>query len=269
MDNDNNYNSFGPNPGPNPMPYGPAPEPAANSINQPYSHSANTPLQGNQVIAKDALETQKNRSILWIIITIICALTAITFIGLFIWMYNKWSDADTNVTGQIDAAVAVARSDAIAETEKEFEEREKYPYKMFSGPADLGSLTFEYPKTWSLYEEEDASNSGNEFKAYLNPDKVPPVNSENPIALRVMILNEAYDSYVQKYQSEVEDGRMSLTVTPIGGSNANIYKGLLDNDFQGIAAIFKIRDKTVVIQTDALVFESDFNRILSTVKYNS
>ena len=236
--------------------------------NQPYSHSAETPLQGNQIIPKDALQTQKNRSILWIIITIISGLTALTFIILFIWMYGKWNDADTNVQGQINSAVAIARSEATEKAEREFEEREKNPYKIFSGPADLGSLTFEYPKTWSLYEEEDASTN-NDFSAYLNPDKVPPVNSENPIALRVMILNESYDSYIQSYQSKVEDGSMTLTVSPVGGTNANIYKGKLDNDFQGIAAILKIRDKTVVIQTDALLYENEFNYILSTVSYNS
>ncbi|MBQ3468160.1 hypothetical protein IJH19_01305 [Candidatus Saccharibacteria bacterium] len=264
---DNNFQpTFSPGPGPSQTP---SPAPAADMANQPYSHSATTPLQGNQVIPKDALETQKNRSILWIIVTVVSVLTALTFIGLFIWMYSKWSDADTNVNGQIDRAVAIARSEAIAETEQTFEEREKYPYKMFSGPADLGSLTFEYPKTWSLYEEEDASSGNSEFSAYLNPDKVPPVNSNNPIALRVKIFNEGYDSYIQSYQSKVEDGTMTLTVAPVGGANANIYKGLLENDFQGIAAVLKIRDKTVVIQTDALVFENDFNKVLETVKYNS
>lgn len=236
--------------------------------NQPYSHSAETPLQGNQIIPKDALETQKNRSILWIIVTVISSLTALTFIGLFIWMYAKWNDSQINVEGQIEAAVATARSDATEKAEREFEEREKNPYKIFSGPADLGSLTFEYPKTWSLYEEEDAS-ANNDFSAYLNPDKVPPINSNNPIALRVMILNESYDSYIQGYQGKVEDGSMTLTVMPVGGANANVYKGELDNDFQGIAAVLKIRDKTVVIQTDAMLYEAEFNHILSTVSYNS
>lgn len=242
------------------------PAPGINLENQPYSHSAETPLTGNQVIPKDALQTQKNRSILWIIVTIISGLVAITFIGLFIWMYNKWNDADTNVNGQIESAVAIARSEAIAETEKTFEEREKKPYKTFSGPADLGSLNFEYPKTWSLYEAEDASKGG-EYYAYFNPDKVLPI-SENPLALRVMILSEAYDSYIQNYQGKVEDGSMTLTVAPVGGSNANIYRGLLENDYQGIAAVLKIRDKTVVIQTDSLVFTDDFNTILNTVSYN-
>lgn len=241
---------------------------SATSENQPYSHSAITPLQGNQIIPKDALEAQKSRSTLWIIITIICALTAATFIGLFIWMYSKWSDAETNVNGQISAAVAVARSEAIAETEQTFEEREKYPYKMFSGPTDLGSLTFEYPKTWSLYEEKDASSGNSEFVAYLNPDKIPPLNQSNPLALRVSIISRSFDDYIKQYQSKVENGKMTLTVSPVGGANANIYRGEINNDFQGIVAVLKIRDKTVVLQTDALIFESDFDNILNSVKYN-
>jgi hypothetical protein len=41
-------------------------------------------------------------------------------------------------------------------------EREKYPYKTFSGPEDYGKLTFEYPKTWSVYIAA-AANKGGDF----------------------------------------------------------------------------------------------------------
>jgi hypothetical protein len=68
----------------------------------------------------------------------------------------------------------------------------------------------------------------------------------------------------------VKNGKMSLAVRPVGGENANVYTGELPNtsDLQGIAAIFKIRDKTAVIQTDAMLFADDYYKILDSVKYN-
>ena len=38
----------------------------------------------------------------------------------------------------------------------------------------------------------------------------------------------------------------------------------------GIVCIFKIRDKTALLQTDSSnVFRADFERILSTIRFNS
>ena len=214
------------------------------------------------------VETLKHRTFLWMIITIVAALVAVTFIGLFIWMYTKWDSAQTDVDGQIKAAVAVAEANAIAETERTFEEREKYPYSLFAGPSDYGSLTFEYPKTWSLYEEKDARDNRSDYTAYLNPDKVPPLDSSTPLALRVQILTQSFDSYINNYTSRVANGDLTLTVIAVGGSNANLYRGKFDNNFNGLAAVFKVRDKTVVLRTDAELFEADFMSVLSTVSYN-
>ena len=102
------------------------------------------------------------------VVIVIVSLIAVTFIGLFIWMFVQYNDVQTDVDGQIAAAVAVAKDEQAMEDEAEFLEREKYPYKTFSGPTDYGQLTFEYPKTWSVYVAKDAANGG-DFEAYFNP----------------------------------------------------------------------------------------------------
>jgi len=33
--------------------------------------------------------------------------------------------------------------------------------------------------------------------------------------------------------------------------------------------IFKIRDKTAIMQTDSVLFEADYNTLLSTVQFNA
>jgi len=63
---------------------------------------------------------------------------------------------------------------------------------------------------------------------------------------------------------------MSVAVRPVNGENANIYTGQLPgtDKLQGIAAVLKVRDKTAVIQTDAMVFEEDFYTLLDSVQFN-
>lgn len=241
----------------------PVPQPAQGYAQQPGAIKAPTPKDAQAMIA-----AQSNRALIWTVISVISMIIAVTFIGLFIWMASQYDDSKKNIEGRIDAEVIQAKNQQALELETEFENREKSPYKMFTGPSDYGSLSFEYPKTWSLYEQRD-SRAGGDYQAFINPDKVPPVDGENPIAVHVMILNVSFDEYISDYESDVEDGTMTLTIRPVGGTNANMYRGELDNEFIGIATVFKLRDKTVVIQTDANVFEEDYIRILDTVQFNS
>ncbi len=212
---------------------------------------------------------QRDAKLPWIIGTVVATLIAITFIGLFIYAFSEWNTVRTDVNGQITAAVATAVSEKTDELELQFAQREKLPYNLFAGPADYGELSFDYPKTWSVYEAEDAVNGG-DYEAYLNPDKVYPVSDSNINALRVLIKNQAYDNYVTTYDNYVKNGKLSVAVRPINGENANIYTGELPNTdkLQGSAAVFKLRDKTVVLQVDSEVFYDDFYKILDSVRYN-
>lgn len=200
---------------------------------------------------------------------IVVSLLAVLFIGLFIWMTLKWSEASTNVQGKIDVAVAEAKNQLQAKLENEFAEKEQYPFLTFSGPADFGSLTFEYPKNWSVYIPDDASRGG-EFNAYLNPGQVNVVSDTTIMALRVSIRTEQIDSVLEDYNRKVQDGEMTVASKVVNKVNVNVFTGKLDNDYQGIVCIFKIRDKTAILRTDSSnVFRENFEKILSTIRFNS
>lgn len=277
MDNDSFYNpdpnapaNFSAGAAPNapaPDSAGPAPQPVMAHSSQNYQPAMPTtePIQPMGAAPKKSLFS--NMSTFQMVILIIVSLLAVTFIGLFIWMLVMWLGAKSDVDGQIDAAVNTAVSQTEARLAAEYEEQQKYPYSVFTGPSDLGSLSFEFPKTWSVYVAQNGI--GGDYEAYLNPDLVSPVGTDTINALRVSIKNQSIDNVSRNYENLLRQNVITVETRPIGGQPANVYTGALSNNIQGIAAVFKIRDKTAILQTDALVFKDDFTHVLDSVKYNS
>ncbi|MDO4526621.1 MAG: hypothetical protein Q4B87_00830 [Candidatus Saccharibacteria bacterium] len=245
------------------------------------SNVAQNPITGAPMLMQaPAPENGRKKDVASIVKTIVIialSLLSVTFIGLFIWMFTQYNAARTDTDGQIAAAVADAVDKNTMKLEEEFTEREKYPYNTFAGPADYGELTFEYPKTWSVYIGKDASKGG-DYEAYLNPLEVNTVANTTLMGLRVSIMTQAFDDVVNRYQSEItgEEPKMRLDTITIGQAEqggtttANRYTGTIPGtEFSGIVIIFKIRDKTAVLQTDSMLFEGDFNNIIKTVRFNA
>lgn len=243
--------------------------PASANVNNLLNKDFNMMTDEEKKEAERIARAKNRVDLLKTIGLIVVSLLAVLFIGLFIWMTLKWSEASTNVQGKIDVAVAEAKNQLQAKLENEFAEKEQYPFLTFSGPADFGSLTFEYPKNWSVYIPDDASRGG-EFNAYLNPGQVNVVSDTTIMALRVSIRTEQIDSVLEDYNRKVQDGEMTVASKVVNKVNVNVFTGKLDNDYQGIVCIFKIRDKTAILRTDSSnVFRENFEKILSTIRFNS
>ena len=213
----------------------------------------------------------KVASILKTISVVVLSLTTLTFLGLFIWMTIQYNEASTLSQSQIDDAVAAAVMQQALDDEAEFAEREKEPYRDFAGPADYGQLSFEYPKTWSVYIASDASKGG-DYEAYLNPIEVNPISSSTINALRVKIRDKDFESVAQEYQKYLtqKDAQLSVASVTVGGTSANRYTGTIPGtELSGVIVIFKIRDKTAILQTDSMLFLDDFNKLLDTVQFNA
>lgn len=213
---------------------------------------------------------KRHYTVILSIILVLMTAVAIVFIWLYIQKYSEWETARNDVDSQIDVAVAMARAETTTKLEEEFAEREKYPYRTFAGPADYGSLTFEYPQTWSVYIAHDVIEGG-DFEAYMNPVQVEPVSRETINALRITIRDEAFDYAVREYTDMVgrEDSTLALSTRNVGGTLANLYIGDLPDGIRGAMVAFKLRDKTVMLQTDADLFIDQFYKILDTVTFNS
>ena len=257
-------------PGMAPQP--PAPQSTVNNMRPIVGYTDSGQPMVQQVVA--APTPKRDFGSLIKTIAIVClSLISVTFIGLFVWMMSQYNDARTDVDGQIDAAVRTAVDDKTMQLELDFAEREKYPFRTFAGPVDYGELTFEYPKTWSVYISADAAKGG-DFQAYFNPIEVNPISDSTINALRLQILNESTDEVLERYQKYVEKKDSNLSVESVtigdGSITANRYTGTLpDSELSGYVVIFKIRDKTAVIRTDSTLFADDYNTLLSTVRFNA
>ena len=129
-------------------------------------------------------------------------------------------------------------------------------------------MSLKYPKTWSAYVAKDASQGG-EYDAYLHPAEVPPVGNANTIfALHVQIKSESFETADNRYKSLVQSGKLTTSVISVGGVDATRYDGTFANNLVGSAVIFKIRDKTVTIETGAEIYRDDFAKILNTITFN-
>ena len=202
----------------------------------------------------------------WMVGTIGCLVLFLIAGSLAIWMYMMYTQEKSNVDGRIAVEVAKAKSEQAEADQKTYSEEAKNPRIEFVGPSEYGRLTFMYPKTWSVYIDKDGTDRG-DYRALLHPTTVPSLsNDASRFAFRVEILNKNLDDVLNTYQSKLKKGELTSSSVEANGIAATRLDGAFDKDLRGAAILFKLRDKTVRLSTDADTFKPDFQTILNTIK---
>lgn len=207
-----------------------------------------------------------------LVATILLSVLLVVAAGGFIWAYMEMTDWRNNGQAKIDAAVAEAKDQQYKDDEAHFNEEEKKPNRVYQGPADMGSVRFNYPKTWAGYV---AKSDNNGLEVYFNPLLVSTVNAGvTPYALRVQVTNDAYSDVLEDYQSLVEDGVATASTIILGktddfaGYEGVRVDGQLTDTINGSVVIFKVRDKTLRIYVDSQDYMNDFNEtILKSLRF--
>jgi hypothetical protein len=177
------------------------------------------------------------------------------------WAYGERSDYKDNVNAKIDEALVVARQQISTKKDTEFAEKEKQPYKTYTGPSAYGSIRIDYPKTWSSYVADNGD--GDPFvNGYFYPNTVPNVATDNQtFALRLEVTQQSYDQIMANYQSQIEDGKVSVSafkaakVPNVIGSRLD---GAVEDEMNGVMILLPMRDKTLKLWTNSTQFKSDF-----------
>ena len=194
------------------------------------------------------------------------SLLVVAAAGAAIWAYMGYTEQKTNIDGKIEVAELNARKDEAEKEAEKFAQREKEPNRQFVGPDDYGRLTFNYPKTWSAYVARDTSRGGT-YEAYMNPIIVPPVSATQQYALRVLIEERDYDQTVKTYENLVKKGDLGTSAVSANGHSGTRLDGSFTKDIRGAAVIYKIRDKTLTLRTDADTFKPDFENVIKTIDF--
>jgi hypothetical protein len=205
-----------------------------------------------------------------IIGVVISSLLAVGFLISTIIFFQNYTTSKTDVDGQIAQAVAVAVNEQIRISEENFAEREKSPFLTFTGPGDYGSLSFDYPRTWNLFIQNSAVRGGT-YSAFMSPRFVINPSEQKQFALRVTIESRAFENVLNDYQRRIANGELKSAqfALPNDLGLATRLDGAFDSDVTGAALIFKIRDKTVILRTDAATFLQDFNTLIQTINFNA
>jgi len=203
----------------------------------------------------------------WLILTIVFIITTLAALGAGVWAYMNYLDQKENTDAKISTAVATGVKDQADKDAAAFLEKEKQPNRQFAGPDDYGRLAFNYPKTWSVFVNKDTS-SGTTYEAYFNPATVPPIKSDTQYALRVTIVQESVEKVLADYDRLVKDGELKASAVKADGTDGTRLEGNFTKNIRGLAVVFKIRDKTVTIRSDAETFRGDFDALVSTITFN-
>ena len=214
-------------------------------------------------------------------IVIIFLSIALVAMGAFgVWAFINYREAQSNVDNKIELAEAAAKKKEAEEQAEKYAQREKEPNVVFNAPADLGGVSFSYPKTWSSYIASDGADGAN-YYAFFHPTTVPPVLSTDDnskvsqrFALRVAIYNSSLENVLGDYQKAIDKGELSSSSVIANGKNATKLEGLFPNNknkndrIQGIAYFFKVNDKVLMLKTDGgATFRADFDKLVNTINF--
>lgn len=185
-----------------------------------------------------------------------------------IWAFVGYNDAQDDIDGKIAIAVAEAKQDQSDKEQAKYAEQIKEPNNLFKAPDDYCGVSLKYPKTWSVYQSEQLSN-GSDYKAYFSPGVIPVITSDTQYALRVIIEQRDYDTVVNRYQNLVQSGKLKSSTTNASGQEGTRLDGNFSNYIKGSAVIYRCRQQTITIASDADVWKNDFENIIKTLDYNS
>lgn len=192
---------------------------------------------------------------------------SLIIIGLAIYtvnIYGSRQDYKNNVDIKIASAVSVAKTQQSSMDATNYANQVKYPLTNYTGPSDYGSISVNYPKTWSAYV--DTTGSNNFVDAYFNPGFVPAISSASqPFALRVQIINQAYTNTINNFSSQEQNNLIKAIPYSLPKVPQVVGVELVGQVFpnlNGTLVVLPLRNETLEIWTIGQNYLSDFNNII-------
>ena len=200
----------------------------------------------------------------------VAIIMSVLFVGTLIfaiWAFMGMVENQSDLDAKIEAASKVAVEQAQEEKEIEFTEREKDPFKTYQGATTYGSLTFSYPKSWSIYVETSDRSTLLDF--YAQPDLIPGFD-DTRFAFRAQIIDRPYENELAAYDRSAERGDVQVQafrLEKLPEQLGAIITGEIRRNVQGTLVLLPQRDKTIKLFTESEDHGNDFSRILQSTSY--
>lgn len=212
-----------------------------------------------------AVVVPKNHTPWWVwLIVGVLSLLVIGAAGFAFWAFGERQDYKNNTDQKIAVAEEATRQKTTEENNKQFAEEAKNPLRPYTGPAEFGSISLQYPKTWSGYVDTASSGSA-AFTALFHPGVVPAQTGKSgsraAVALKVEVLNREYSTIVKQRESLVRNGELSASAYAFPKQENQIgtkFVGKLSSDLNGTELIVPLRDKTLIVTTETDQYLNDF-----------
>lgn len=201
-----------------------------------------------------------------LIVLVVFSILLLATIIFGIWAYSSMLDYKNNSDKKASQAVKVAEQKLSSQKDNEFAEKEKKPYKTYKGPETYGSITFEYPKTWSGYVNQIASGSSQAVDGYFYPDIVPGLATGSSYALRLQVVNQTYAVALSQFDAKVKTGKIAAKAFRAKNVpdtlGAQVDGEIFSNITKGSLVALPLRDKTILLWTESDRFSNDFSSII-------
>jgi hypothetical protein len=212
---------------------------------------------------------QRGEINLHLVLTIFLCIGMVLFGVLSIAAYSTNATTNANLaTSNAAAAQAAATSQKHADTVANTKANE-LPYQTYTADPLFGSFQLQFPKSWSVYSEENGSN-GTALDIIADPAIVSVNDDQNAInthQFELQLVSESLTQVNQGYAENLKNGTLASKATTVSGIPATWYQGAIDNQrHTGVAITMQVRDKVMIITTDTLDYLSEFQTILSTAK---
>lgn len=208
--------------------------------------------------------SQRGASTGMVVSLVLCVLLLIGAGAFGAWAYAGRQDYKQNVDQKVTAAVEIAVKETETKKDNEFIEREKEPFRVYTGPAAFGTISITYPKTWSVLANESGKGAV-PLDIYMHPRVLPGLDSGASFAVRVQVAESTYDTQMRQFEALTKSGKTRVSAYALP-KILSIVGARVDGEIvpkkQGSMVLIPMRDKTLKIWTEANEFMGDFNNII-------
>ena len=204
-----------------------------------------------------------------LVVAIILGVLLVLMSAIDIWAFIGMQENKSNLDAKIVQASAVAVEAAEKAKEVEFTEREKSPYKSYTGPETYGSVTFEYPKSWSVSADE-AKSGTTALNIFAHPTILPSLTSSRPLAFRLQIVEASYEKSLASYNAAAKSGAVTIAAFSPEKLPQEVgvkISGQIVKERSGVLVMLPLRDKTIQLWTESNEFVPDLETLLKTLTY--